>query len=459
MRERDRRPRRVAGVRAPAGTRAMLPTARVTPMATSAMPAWCSVSDARHNAGGEQSDTGREHPEAACPSERERIGAPSATGSSWYSAPKIVVVSQPSVKRCVTPATCGDGYAPVASSGAIHTSPAAPATQVERRGGEVLGREERWELVAGATALEMRRPARERRRRSRCHAPALHAQPSGRDAVRDLREAPAPQSLAGRASTVGTPASPSVDHVFVERHRAEKWHCSARPRRAVRPRDRRRRSCSRRRRAPAPRACGTSRPPCAPRRRRRADGWVTTTAPESTTACARLSGTSPVPGGRSTTSTSSSGHATPRANCFTAFETIGPRQIAGDPSPRKKPKLISGSPCASSGRMCFSGDMRTRRAPSSMPSRIGQARSVDVGVEQTGAQPFARESEREVHRDGALSDAALSRAHGDDVPHRGEPHLFGPGIGVPRAVSAAGGRRGESRRRATSRRRAAAAPP
>ena len=40
---------------------------------------------------------------------------------------------------------------------------------------------------------------------------------------------------------------------------------------------------------------------------------------------------SPVPGGRSTTSTSSSGHATPRANCFTAFDTFGPRQIAGEP--------------------------------------------------------------------------------------------------------------------------------
>ena len=53
---------------------------------------------------------------------------------------------------------------------------------------------------------------------------------------------------------------------------------------------------------------------------------------------------SPVPGGRSTISTSSCGQSTPRANCFTAFDTIGPRQIAGDPSPRKKPKLISESP-------------------------------------------------------------------------------------------------------------------
>ena len=101
-------------------------------------------------------------------------------------------------------------------------------------------------------------------------------------------------------------------------------------------------------------------------------GCVTTTAPDSTTACARLTGMSPVPGGRSTTSTSSSGHATPRANCFTAFETLGPRQIAGDPSPRKKPKLIIGSPCATSGSIVFSGDMRTRDAPSSIPSRMGR---------------------------------------------------------------------------------------
>ena len=78
---------------------------------------------------------------------------------------------------------------------------------------------------------------------------------------------------------------------------------------------------------------------------------VTTTAPESSMACARLNGTSPVPGGRSTMSTSSGGHATPRANCLTALATIGPRQIAGERAPRKNPKLTSGNPCASMGTM------------------------------------------------------------------------------------------------------------
>ncbi len=101
-------------------------------------------------------------------------------------------------------------------------------------------------------------------------------------------------------------------------------------------------------------------------------GCVTTTAPESSTDCARLSGTSPVPGGRSTKRTSSSGQRTPRANCLTAFETMGPRHIAGDPSPRKKPKLMSGIPCASSGMISFSGVILTSPARSSTPRRIGR---------------------------------------------------------------------------------------
>src|SRR5690606_39565021 len=55
-------------------------------------------------------------------------------------------------------------------------------------------------------------------------------------------------------------------------------------------------------------------------------GVVTTIPPSTTTDCASDSGTSPVPGGRSTTSTSSSGQTTPRENCLTALLTIGPLQ-------------------------------------------------------------------------------------------------------------------------------------
>ena len=162
-------------------------------------------------------------------------------------------------------------------------------------------------------------------------------------------------------------------------------------------------------------------------------GCVTTTAPDSTTACARLSGMSPVPGGRSTTSTSSSGHATPRANCFTALETIGPRQIGG--------RALAEEEAEADDRQAVRverQDVLLRRHADRLRAVLDaeqnrQARPVDVGVEQADAQPVARERERQIHRHGALAHAALARADRDDVAHRGEPHLLGPWIGYPGA--------------------------
>ncbi len=61
------------------------------------------------------------------------------------------------------------------------------------------------------------------------------------------------------------------------------------------------------------------------------------TAPESGTFCAMVSCVSPVPGGRSQTSTSSSPQLTSRSIWVTALITIGPRQIIGVSSSIRKP--------------------------------------------------------------------------------------------------------------------------
>ena len=58
-------------------------------------------------------------------------------------------------------------------------------------------------------------------------------------------------------------------------------------------------------------------------------GVETITAPDSATRWASVSWASPVPGGMSTTSTSSSPHCTSRSICSSALDTMGPRQIIG----------------------------------------------------------------------------------------------------------------------------------
>ncbi len=66
-------------------------------------------------------------------------------------------------------------------------------------------------------------------------------------------------------------------------------------------------------------------------------GVETMTAPASGTRWAMVSWASPVPGGRSTTSTSSSPQSTSPSICWMALSTIGPRQIIGVSSATRKP--------------------------------------------------------------------------------------------------------------------------
>ena len=73
-------------------------------------------------------------------------------------------------------------------------------------------------------------------------------------------------------------------------------------------------------------------------------GVETITAPASGTRCAMVSWASPVPGGRSTTRTSSSPHSTSVSICWIALCTIGPRQIIGVSSSTRKPIDITRTP-------------------------------------------------------------------------------------------------------------------
>ena len=76
----------------------------------------------------------------------------------------------------------------------------------------------------------------------------------------------------------------------------------------------------------------------------RSCGVDTITAPASGTCCAMVSCASPVPGGMSTTSTSSSPQATSRSIWLSADMTIGPRQIIGVSSSTSSPMDITFSP-------------------------------------------------------------------------------------------------------------------
>ena len=66
-------------------------------------------------------------------------------------------------------------------------------------------------------------------------------------------------------------------------------------------------------------------------------GVETITAPVRGTRCAMVNWASPVPGGMSTTRTSSSPQLTSRIICSSADWTIGPRQIIGVSSSTMKP--------------------------------------------------------------------------------------------------------------------------
>ena len=82
----------------------------------------------------------------------------------------------------------------------------------------------------------------------------------------------------------------------------------------------------------------------------RSCGVETITAPASGTFWAIVSCVSPVPGGMSTTSTSSSPHTTSRKSWLSAEITIGPRQTTGAPSSIRKPIDITLTPNFRAGR-------------------------------------------------------------------------------------------------------------
>ena len=78
-------------------------------------------------------------------------------------------------------------------------------------------------------------------------------------------------------------------------------------------------------------------------------GVDTITAPLSGTRWLMVSCASPVPGGMSTTSTSSAPHSTWESICSSAPITIGPRQIIAVSSSTRKPMDMAFSPQRESG--------------------------------------------------------------------------------------------------------------
>ena len=96
-------------------------------------------------------------------------------------------------------------------------------------------------------------------------------------------------------------------------------------------------------------------------------GVVTTTASARGSSCPSEIETSPVPGGMSTTSVSSSPQCTSVRNCSSARCSIGPRHITGSLSSRKKPIDISFSSPRTGGTIIRS----TATGFWWMPSRCG----------------------------------------------------------------------------------------
>ena len=140
-------------------------------------------------------------------------------------------------------------------------------------------------------------------------------------------------------------------------------------------------------------------------------------APDSGTCWAMVSCTSPVPGGMSMTSTSSSPQSTSRSIWVSAETTIGPRQMIGVPSSTRKPIDMALRPKASMGRSVL--PLRhLRPAGEAQQARLRGA--VDVGVEDAGLEPDRLQAERQVDGRRRLADAALAGGHRDHVLDAGD---------------------------------------
>src|SRR5213080_2472581 len=170
-------------------------------------------------------------------------------------------------------------------------------------------------------------------------------------------------------------------------------------------------------------------------------GVVTMTPPVIFTCWVRVSCTSPVPGGRSSTRTSSSPQTTLRRNSVMSLVTMGPRQMTGVWSPRNIPIDMTRSPLL--GRDQASAFNRPRLVLDA--EHPGDARAVDVGVEEAGALAEARERQGEVGGDGRLADAALAAGDGEHAPDAGNRLRSPPRLGLRRLLADHRHRTGDAR--------------
>ncbi len=122
---------------------------------------------------------------------------------------------------------------------------------------------------------------------------------------------------------------------------------------------------------------------------------------------------SPVPGGRSSSSTSRSPQNTSARNCCNARCSIGPRHTTGWPAGTNMPIETTLTSCARGGSSMSS----TRVGRPAHPEHAGDREAVDVGVEHADPQAVRGHRDREVGGDGRLADPALA---GRDREHLGQ---------------------------------------
>ena len=129
---------------------------------------------------------------------------------------------------------------------------------------------------------------------------------------------------------------------------------------------------------------------------------------------------SPVPGGRSSSSTSRSPQYTSARNCCSARCSIGPRHTTGALPGVNMPIEMTFTPCADGGMIMFS--TWVGRAVDAQHARHRVA--VDVGVDHADLEAVGRHRRGQVDRHRRLADAALA---GRDRVDAGERARLGEG--------------------------------
>ena len=151
-----------------------------------------------------------------------------------------------------------------------------------------------------------------------------------------------------------------------------------------------------------------------------------------------------MPGGMSTTSTSSSSHTTSRNSWFSADTTIGPRQTTGAPSSIREPIDITLTLKLSGGMSCLPSGARPVWIDS---KQLGHGRPEQVGVENADREPELCEADGEIACDGGVAHAALAGGDSDDVLDAGQRFARPPvsarriALGAMRRRSASDGAR------------------